>query len=420
MTADLEQAWRALESGDVGHAVDALRTGADDLPAADLARFVGALGRSADLPELTTAAQELREHPDDPATCFDFGHVCLEAGLPHLAVPALRTARDRAPDAVPVLWELISALEDLERHADAVRALRAWSGELPDWPGGYLLAYNTLCSGDIDAARRILTDLPTPEDESWDLAHDRVTRMVERAEAAREAGPMDGDDLRGWHFALTGAVLGRIPRHDPDTTTNGRYAHLEDDLRSRRTGIADLAAILSAAGRSPDAVMPLPDRSSRVLGLAAARLLDLPVVPVDPERSDALVVAYDLGDADTELRRSLVPRSPGQVLFEHASCWSDPPGVAADVVSVLHRTVTPPWGAVPAVDDDVVREPGDAPPEEEVAERIVAMTPGHGDPGAGPFTKVVADRWADGPRLPSTTSGPVHDAGPARPEDRRA
>lgn len=411
MTADLDQAWRALESGDVGSAVNSLRGGSDDLRPADVGRFVGAVGRAANLPELSTAADALLERPDAPQACYDFGHVCLEAGLPHLAIPALRTGRDSAPEAAPILWELTSALEDLERHEDAVRALRTWDGPLPDWPGGYLLAYNTLCSGDIDTARGLLDDLLTPEDESWDLAHHRITLMVERAEAARGAGPMDHRDLRGWHFALTGAVLGQISPYGFDEGMTGRFAYLGDAYQSCRTGIADLAAVLAAGGRTPDAVMPLPDRSSRVLGLATARLLDLPVVPIDPERSDALVVAYDLNDSDADLRRSLVPRSPGQVLFEHASCWTEPPGVAADVVSVLHQSVNSPWGEnLRVVDGDVVRDPADERPEEEIAEEIPALEPEESDPGLAPFTEAVAQRWADGPRLPSMTSGPVRSS----------
>lgn len=411
LTADLDQAWRALESGDVGSAVNSLRGGADDLRPADVGRFVGAVGRAANLPDLSTAAEALVERPDAPQACHGFGYACLEAGLPHLAIPALRTGRATAPEAAPILWELTSALEDLERHEDAVHALRTWDGPLPDWPGGYLLAYNTLCSGDIDVARELLDHLSTPEDESWDLAHHRITLMVERAEVARETGPMDHRDLRGWHFALTGAVLGRISPHGFDEGMAGRFAYLGDGYESCRTGIADLVAVLTAGGHAPDAVMPLPDRSSLILGLATARLLDLPVVPVEPERSDALVVAYDLTDTDMELRRSLVPRSPGQVLFEHASCWSDPPGVAADVVSVLHQTVNPPWGgSLRVVDGDLVRGPVDERPDEEIAEEIVAVEPREGDPEVVSFTEAVARRWADGPRLPSMTSGPVRSS----------
>ncbi|MFE1166200.1 hypothetical protein [Nocardiopsis sp. NPDC058789] len=412
MTSALPGAWKLLEAGDAPAAVSSLRHASDDLPLADLAAFASAVAGALGLDDLSTAAGALRADPDSAQACYDFGFECLEVGAPHLAVPALRAARRLAPTAAPALWELVSALEDQERHADAVRELRAWEDGLPDWPGGYLLAYNSLCSGDVDTAREVLDRLSTPEDDGWDLAHDRVTRMVERAGAARAAGPLDGRDLRGWQFALTGALLGQISPFGFDEGMNGRYAHLGDSYEACRSGLRDLTTVLEATGSRPDAVMPLPDRSSRVLGLAAARVLGLPVVPVDPERSDALVVAYDLNDTEPDLVRDLVPRAPGQVLFEHASCWTSPPGVTADVVSVLHQNVASPWGEhLRVVDDEVERVPADASPEEELAERVVAAgAEDPADPALPTFAGAVAGLWARGPRLPVSTSGPVRSS----------
>lgn len=417
MTSDLPGAWKTLEAGDAPAAVRSLRDTADDLPTGDLAEFTAAVARSQGLDDLATASEALREQPDSAQACYDFGFECLEAGAPHLAVPALRAARRLAPAAAPALWELVSALEDQERHGDAVDELRAWSGDLPDWPGGYLLAYNALCSGDVDTAREVLDQLSTPADDSWDLAHDRIIRMVERAETARARGALDGQgglddqDLRGWQFALTGSLLGHLSPHGFDEGMNGRFAYLGDMYGPCLSGLRDLAAVLEATGQRPDAVMPLPDRSSRVLGLAAARVLDLPVVPVDPERSDALVVAYDLNDTEPGLLRDLAPRAPGQILFERASCWTSPPGVTADVVSVLHQQVVPPWGETfRMVDGEVERLPADDSAEEELAERILAAEPEERDPELVPFAEAVADHWARGPRLPVATSGPVRSS----------
>ncbi|WP_017587917.1 hypothetical protein [Nocardiopsis ganjiahuensis] len=411
MTSDLPGAWKTLEAGDAPAAVRSLRHTADGLTVGDLAEFTAAVARAQGLDDLATSSEALREQPDSAQACYDFGFECLEAGAPHLAVPALRAARRLAPAAAPALWELVSALEDQERHGDAVRELRAWEGDLPDWPGGYLLAYNALCSGDAGTAREVLDRLSTPDDDSWDLAHDRITRMVDRAGAARAAGPMDERDLRGWQFALTGAVLGQISPHGFDEGMNGRFAYLGDSYTSCLTGLRDLAAVLGATGQRPDAVMPLPDRSSRILGLAAARSLDLPVVPVDPERSDAVVVAYDLNDTDPELLRRLVPRAPGQILFEHASCWTSPPGATADVVSVLHQQVVRPWGeSFRVVDGGVEQVPADDAPEEELAERILAAEAEERDPALTPFAEAVTDHWARGPRLPVATSGPVRSS----------
>ena len=38
-------------------------------------------------------------------------------------------------------------------------------------------------------------------------------------------------------------------------------------------------------------------------------------------------------------------RAAGQILFERATRWTDPPRVTADVIGLLGQTVIPPWAA---------------------------------------------------------------------------
>src|SRR5690606_24044164 len=92
------------------------------------------------------------------------------------------------------------------------------------------------------------------------------------------------------------------------------------------------------------AVCVLPDRSSQILGLAAARLLELPARPWPSDMDNAVIVAYDLSALDRDILAALRDRAPGSVLVEHASCWTEPPLVAADFVGLLHQYVVPPWG----------------------------------------------------------------------------
>ena len=143
---------------------------------------------------------------------------------------------------------------------------------------------------------------------------------------------------------------------------------------------------LAQLARAPlaDDVGLLPDRGSRILGLAAARLLGLPARPFDPGRPDTLVVAYDLNDVDGDTLVPLKQRTPGQVLFEHASCWTDAPAVAADISTFLHQTVVAPGGEVMrrTKAGDVETLPADARPAEELAGLIVeAMPEGDADGG---------------------------------------
>lgn len=423
----LASARAALARGEPSRAVLSLRSDADGLPLAELVALVRDASRALGADDLAASADTLLGDIDGPEALYDFGYAAVEAGIPFVAVPALRRARGLAPDALPILWELASALEHGHRHAEAADALRGWAGELPDWPGRYLVAFNSLAAGDLAGARRALAGLPAPEDPAWEPARVRIAAMADRAAAAAQAGPLDVFDLRGWHFALHGGVVAHLSPYGFEEAMRGRYAFVSDDYSNCRTGLERLRLVLETAGRAPEGVMALPDRDSTVLGLAAARLLGLPLLPVDPARPGALVVSYDLDDADPELRGALFERPEGQILFEHAATWVDPAGPAADVVTLLHQTVHRPWGErmrMADVEDPsrgVETVPPDARPEEELAEEVLAAEPLTGENGAGGptdtvdvltgFVEAVAGHWARGPRRwRADTPGPVRSA----------
>ncbi|MGW7434475.1 hypothetical protein [Streptomyces sp. NPDC054849] len=184
----------------------------------------------------------------------------------------------------------------------------------------------------------------------------------------------------------------------------GRYAYLGDSHEQCRHGLARLALALEAAGRRPATVSLLPGRSDRILGLAAARVLGLPAVPYEPTRTDTLVVSYDLNAADQDLVRTLHARAEGQILSEHATCWTDPPAVSADFSALLCQYVSPPWK-----DDDR--------PEEEIARDIAAADslPDGGDGATPPdpdeafraFAAGVGPGWLTAPRDRVASPGPV-------------
>ena len=117
----------------------------------------------------------------------------------------------------------------------------------------------------------------------------------------------------------------------------GRWAYLGDNLAGCAAALAAAPADPRAAGASPDAVALLPDRSSQILGTAAAAVLGLPAADFDPGQpaADSLVVAYDLTSTDPDAVAALRERAPGQVLFERATCWTDPPQVTADISGLL-------------------------------------------------------------------------------------
>ncbi|MGI5421638.1 hypothetical protein [Actinomadura luteofluorescens] len=400
-----------LESGDIAGLIRHLRFNAEAMEPGEVARLMEGAAALSGFDDMREAAAALAVR-QEPQQLYDFGFACVERGVAFLAIPALRRALEMMPDEPVLLMELVSALERENRHAEAVAALEPRVDALDPWPARYLLAYNALFSGDLDRAAREAARLPAP-DGDWAPARDRLARMLARA---RAAGPLDSRNLRGWHFALGGGVLATISPYGFDEGMTGRYAYTSDSFALCRRTLDRLRLVLDAAGRRPASVGLLPDRSSRIVGLAAARLLGLPAEPFDPGRPGALVVAYDLNETDAD---GLRERAEGQVLFEHASCWTDPPVVSADVAGFLHQVAVAPWGEQLRVTPggETQTAPPDERPEEELAAEIVAAEPlpDDGDDGAPPdpgerlagFVRTVAGHWLTGPRDMVRSPGPV-------------
>jgi hypothetical protein len=143
--------------------------------------------------------------------------------------------------------------------------------------------------------------------------------------------------------------------------------------------VARLRLILDVAGATPRAVALLPDRSSQILGSAAAAALGLPATDFDPgsPAGHCLVVAYDLTGTDPAAVAALRERAPGQVLFERATCWTDPPRVTADISGLLGQVVVPPWAPrLRRLDDGTTGHgPADDRPAEAIAADIARTTP---------------------------------------------
>ncbi|RFS82883.1 hypothetical protein D0T12_24320 [Actinomadura spongiicola] len=417
----MSEARALLDSGDIAGLIRHLRFNADGMDLAEVAELMeGAAARSGfdDMREAAAAMVRAR----GPQELYDFGYACIERGVPFLAIPALRRALEILPEEPALVMELVSALERENRHAEAVAALEPHVASLDPWPARYLLAYNALMAGDVPRAEREAAVLPAPDDADWAPVHDRLGRMLGRARAAGTAGPLDSKDLRGWHFVLGGGLLATISPYGYDQGMTGRYAYSSDSFAMCRRALDRLRLILDAAGRRPASVGLLPDRSSRILGLAAARLFELPAEPFDPGRPGALVVAYDLNDTDLDeaAARGLWQRADGQILFERATSWTDPPGIGADVSGLLHQVVVAPWGERLRMTTDRQTEtiPPDGRPEEELADEIIRSAPeldeeaGDGAPpdpdeALAGFVRAVAGHWLSGPRDAVRSPGPV-------------
>ncbi|MFJ7250330.1 hypothetical protein ACIQWA_37625 [Kitasatospora sp. NPDC098652] len=442
MTSELSEAWELCKSGDSQGSMRVLRSAADRVPPAEVAPLVARLAQGAGFEDLAQASTALAARPGEVERLYDYGYACVERGIDAVAVPALREAlrlvqappaaaargglfrRKAKPQAGPplglrkVLLELVSALEGCERHGEALAVLREHDERLDDWPDRYLTVYNALMDGQTALAREVFGAMSAPEG-IWVGPGQRVGRMLERA---AQLPPVDERDLRGWHYVLTGGLLTTLSPHGFEQGMTGRWAYLQDDFGHCRYGLERLRAVLAATGHKPDSVALLADRGSRALGLAAARLLGVPAAPFRPGTPGALVVAYDLNECDPAVVAQLNERVAGQLLFEHATCWTDPPAVTADVSTLLGQIVNAPWE--PGLQFGEDGEPAEAGPDprsaEELAEAILAAAPeapeGDGGTPADPddvltaFAARAAGWPGAGPRDRVRSAGPVRSS----------
>jgi hypothetical protein len=400
-----------LDQGDVAGAVGRLRVHAEELPLDRLAGVLERAGVAAGFDDLAQAARAAGADPDNPAQLYELGYACVERGVSDVAIPILATALTLAPGALPVIDELAAAYEETFRYPDAVAVLEANESVLRDWPERYLLAFNALMSGDVAKARHWTSRLSTPDD-TWAPAQQRLAGMLARTE---QVGPLDSRSLRAWHYVLNASVLATISPYGFDEGMNGRYAFLQDTATTCAATLNRLRAVRPAAS----SVVLLPDRSSQILGLAAARLLDRPARPWSSDLDGAIVVAYDLSAVDPAVQAELRHRAPGSLLVEHASCWTRPPAVAADFVGLLRQYVVPPWGRRLATgpDGQAQRSEPDDRPAAEVAEEIVAAAAEPPAPESRPddtvehlvaFVSALGGAWpATGPRDRLWSPGPV-------------
>ncbi|MGW2663536.1 hypothetical protein ACWCW7_21460 [Nocardia tengchongensis] len=422
MTSELHEVRHLLAADDVSGAARRLRSIADTLPVREMAMITAELADHAELDKLAQAARAAADVPDHPDAWTLFGYECIEYGVPFAAIPALREAlRTGTTKPNLALSELVYAFEDEHRHAEAVEALLAHESILRPYPERYLLTYDSILAGDLDRARTEFARLPAPENQDWLPARDRAHRMLLRADRTAPVSPLDGADLRGWHYTLTGGYLATLSPYGFDAGMTGRWAYLGDQLELCRHTLDRLGVILRAAGRTPSSVSLLPDRSDRILGMAAAELLGLPMVEYAPDRTDTLVVAYALGDLDPDLSRTLTTRATGQILFEHATYWVRPPAIAADISGLLCQLAVEPWGPHTRLGDNGPETvPADSRPESEIAREIVRAdgAPDSGDDRTPPdpdhvladFVAATRDTWLLGSRTPVNSPGPVRSS----------
>jgi hypothetical protein len=342
-----------------------------------LAQIVEAIAGEPLAGQITAIARE----PDDVQALYDAGYALHEQGLFELAACVLDRANRVAPGTASVVMELSSALEESLRFHDAARVLHESTlvGREP-WPT-YLYAYNALMSGSLAQARAILATVGFADGDELGVAVRRLEGMFARADAIAQVSPLDHEDLDGWHAVLHGSVLLHESVEGFSEAMRGRYAYVSDGFGLLRAGLEAALAVLEASEIAIPRILAAPDRSSQILAWAAAQRTGAPLEQLlDAPDAPGLIVVYDLDRVgDVAPLQIMQAHRPGQVLWAHASCWTNPFPYTPDLTTFLYQTCVSPWeGGALRVDPEtqkvVAAEPDDS-PIERIGANILAAEP---------------------------------------------
>ncbi len=340
------------------------------------------LSRGLEAGQVAEKCAAAAEAPDDPERLYQAAYDLYEQSQYGVAASLLARANTLQPGQPKLVNELVSNLEALLRSAEAVAVLRASGVADRDPLSAYLLGFNALMAGDLGTPRTLLPGLLSAPNPQLVAMAQALEGMLARADAVRGAAPLDDRDLRGWHLVLNGSVLLHRSPHGFDTPMRGRYAYVCDSYGLIREGIDRARLALRAAGLDVACVTCPPGRSHEVLAGAVAALWGVSQVPWAERgaRLPCLVAAYDL-DAlgDMQTMQALRDHVPGQVLWAHASCWTNPFPFSPDLTTFLHQSNTAPWAEgrlqVDPGTKQVVRAPADEAPVADLVRRVVEAPP---------------------------------------------
>jgi hypothetical protein len=302
------------------------------------------------LAEVATAA--VRD-PDSPDHLYELGYALIDAGAPSIAASVLWRCLSLVGDSEEVVCELISALESALAYGDAFAILEQHASlRKRSFLCEYLYAFNAAMTGKLDTTREVVAKLTpdTPETESMKAT---IMAITDRADRIAGVGALDTRDLRGWQYVLTGTLLAHQSPYGFDEPMHGRYAWLQDSIARVATGIARLVPLVRAL-HVPCVYAPA-GRDHEILAKAVSRVIDLPLAPWPAVGVPApgLVVIYDLADLPAADVSRLQQRRADQILYAHASPWTQDFPIAPDVTTLLYQILAAPWDDQRAVDDIV-------------------------------------------------------------------
>jgi hypothetical protein len=385
----------------------------------ELASWVALLAELAErrgATELGQVAREVVRDPDSPDRLYDLGYALIDAGAPTIAASVLWHCLALVGDSEEVVCELVSALESALAYGDAYAVLEqhtALRGR--SFLCEYLYAFNAAMAGKLAVTRAALGELH-PDSEETERMRETISDILARADRVAGIVPLDGRDLRGWQYVLTGTLLSHQSPYGFDEPMHGRYAWLRDSFARVATGITRLAPLVRAT--RVECVYAPPGRDNEILARAVAQRLELPLAPWPAVGVPApgLIVLYDLAALPHADIARLSHRKPDQLIYAHASPWTHDFALAPDVTTVLYETLVPAWGETLIADpatNAVAHEPADSRDVDAIAAEIAANPGLDAEESASDdlerWEALVAATWPPhpGPRPRFWAGGPV-------------
>lgn len=298
---------------------------------------------------LASLLTQLGDNPNDVEQLIGLASAMGGIGAAGIGVMFLDRALRIEPNIPIIRDKLALLLLNMHEYASAAKVLDWESGYLDEHRAGrYILVRALLWQGKVAEARRQWSLAVAPQDEYEQHYYDEADGFLRRLEAYESLCRLDRNDLRGWHFGLTGGILLHLSPVGCEVM-NGRYAMLFDSVERTLECIQRLAAVLKVCNKPIPKVFALPDHESQILAAATARYLGCPVQPWGGEGTDevGLLVAYSLNQIEPELGATLAHHRPGQIFWAHTCSWLEDVPVAPDLVSLLVEHNLSPWAERP-------------------------------------------------------------------------
>ncbi|MBD3195450.1 MAG: hypothetical protein GF317_10370 [Candidatus Lokiarchaeota archaeon] len=298
-------------------------------------------------PKLVATLEELIQDPQNVELLYNCGYYLYERGLYDIAATFLSIANKIKPDQEKILSELAINLEWIMANREICHILENSNEAVSNSMFlRYLLAYNYIMSNNLEKAKILIPSIEKSQERDALFYAENLRGMLNRAYLLKSKRSLDNKDLRGWHMVLNGTLLLHLSPFGYEEDMYGRYGYIADSYALLKLGLTRIKSVINELEMEIPFVISLPDRSSQILSHAAAKFLERPLEQWDEVGAtlEGLYIAYDLDMVNhRQALEELNSHKPNQILWVHASCWTNPFPYAPDITTFLYQYNVAPW-----------------------------------------------------------------------------